>query len=322
MSDERDQRTHLEEGGEHTPRVSFGLPVWNGEASIRKCLDSLLAQDFTDFEVVVSDNASTDGTGQILSEYAARDPRIRVSRNRENIGAIENFNLVFRRSRGEYFRWIGVTDWLEPNYASRCVEALDADPKAVLVTTYFRFHRSDGTSTCEKYLGERVDSERPERRFSRMLWFYQAGAAKYDPIYSLIRRDALERTRLVWMMDWGDRMMGAELSLLGRFQHVPECLAHRTKESTRRRPDHTEVLSRYHPTRHRELSATPSKIFKGMLSIIRSAPLSRRQRLYCQLAAVALFFKRAYRLSRRAIRRYRREKVESAGRSLRALFSR
>ncbi len=167
-----------------------------------------------------------------------------------------------------------MTDWLEPHYASRCVEAMDADPGAILVTTYFRIHREDGTSRYEEYRGERVDSERPERRFARMLWFYQAGDAKYDPIYSMMRRDALERTHLVWMMDWGDRMMGAELSLLGRFQHVPECLAHRIKESGKTAPsDRTELLRRYHPTRHRELSATPSKIFKGMLSIIRAAPL-------------------------------------------------
>ena len=266
-------------GSERLPRVSFGLPVWNGEATIRRCLDSLLAQDFTDFEVVVSDNASTDETSQILDEYAARDPRIRVSRNQENIGQIENVNLVFRQSRGEYFRWIGVTDWLEPHYASRCVEALDADPGAILVTTYFRIHQEDGTSRYEEYRGERVDSERPERRFARMLWFYQAGDAKYDPIYSMMRRDALERTHLVWMMDWGDRMMGAELALLGRFLHLPECLAHRIKGSSEQHSDYEELLRRYHPTRYRELPAPPWRIFKGLLSIIRAAPLTRRQRL-------------------------------------------
>ena len=322
MSDERTHRTRHEGGNAHIPRVSFGLPVWNGEASIRRCLDSLLAQDFTDFEVVVSDNASTDGTSQILSEYAARDPRIRVSRNPENIGQIENVNLVFRQSRGEYFRWIGVTDWLEPHYASRCVEALDADPGAILVTTYFRIHRKDGTSRYEEYRGERPDSERPERRFARMLWFYLAGDAKYDPIYSLIRRDALERTHLIWMMDWGDRMMGAELSLLGRFQHVPECLAHRIKESGEEDPDRAKLLRRYHPTRHRELAAPPSRLFRTLLAIIGDAPLTRRQRLHCQWAAFRLLLKRSYRVYRGAFRAFRSEKLGLNRRNLRALFPR
>jgi glycosyltransferase involved in cell wall biosynthesis len=322
MSDERDHRAGHEGGGERVPRLSFGLPVWNGEASIRRCLDSLLAQDFTDIEVVVSDNASTDGTSQILDEYAARDPRVHVSRNQENIGQIENVNLVFRQSRGEYFRWIGVTDWLEPYYASRCVEALDADPGAILVTTYFRIHQEDGTSRYEEYRGERVDSEQPERRFARMLWFYQAGDAKYDPIYSMMRRDALERTHLVWMMDWGDRMMGAELCLLGRFQHVPECLAHRIKDSVGKPSEHAKLLRRYHPTRHRELAAPPSRIFTTLLSIIRAAPLTRRQRLHCQRAAAVLLLKRAYRQSRKSFDQFRRERLGLTRRTLRDFFPR
>jgi len=322
MSGERDHQAGHAGGSERPPRLSFGLPVWNGEASIRRCLDSLLTQDFSDFEVVVSDNASTDGTSQILEEYAARDPRVRVSRNQENIGQIENVNLVFRQSRGEYFRWIGVSDWLEPQYASRCVEVLDADPGAILVTTYFRIHQDDGTTRYEEYQGERVDSERPERRFARMLWFYHAGDAKYDPIYSMIRRNALERTHLIWMMDWGDRMMGAELSLLGRFKHLPECLAHRGKGSGEKQWDHQKLLQRYHPIRYRELSAPAWRIFKGLLSIIRAAPLNRRQRVRCQWAAFKLSLRRAYHLYRGAFSRFRSETLGLTRRNLRALFPR
>jgi glycosyltransferase involved in cell wall biosynthesis len=322
MSDKSDPQASHEVGDERPPRLSFGLPVWNGEATLRRCLDSLLAQDFTDFEIVVSDNASTDGTSRILDEYAARDPRIRVSRNRENIGQIENVNLVFRQSRGEYFRWIGATDWLEPHYASRCIRALEADPGAILVTTYFRIHRGDGSSRYEEYRGERVDSERPERRFARMLWFYHAGDAKYDPIYSMMRRDDLARTRLVWMMDWGDRMMGAELALLGRFQHVPECLAHRTKEAGERHLDYEKLLRRYHPTRYRELPATPSRILGSLLAIIRAAPLTRRQRLHCQWAAFKLFLRRAYHQFREASTRFRRDRLGLNRENLRALFPR
>jgi glycosyltransferase involved in cell wall biosynthesis len=315
-------RSQTDPGGDsgRVPRIGFGLPVHNGEATIRRCLDSLLAQDFTDFEIFVSDNASTDGTSRILEEYAARDPRVRVSRNPENIGQIENVNLVFRKSRGEYFRWIGDSDWLEPQYASRCVAVLDADPDAVLVTTYFRIHFEDGSSQYEEYRGERVDSERPERRFARLLWFYQAGHGKYDPIYSLMRRDALERTHLCWMMDWGDRMMGAELSLLGRFQHLPECLAHRGKNAPGTNPSPAALLKRYHPTRYGELDATPVKIFRNLLSIIEAAPLDRRQRLHCQWAAFKLMLKRVYRPSRQTLMGFRRNKLGLTRESLRALF--
>jgi hypothetical protein len=245
-----------------------------------------------------------------------------VSRNQQNIGQIENVNLVFRQSRGEYFRWIGVTDWLEPQYASHCIQVLDADPGAILVTTYFRIHHDDGTSRYEEYQGERVDSERPERRFARMLWFYRAGDAKYDPIYSMMRREALERTHLVWMMDWGDRMMGAELCLLGRFAHLPECLAHRHKGSGEGYGNYDKLLRRYHPTRHQELSAPPRRLFTTLLSIIRAAPLSRPQRLRCQRAAFKLLLGTTYRRYQGALHRFRSETLGLNRQNLRGLFPR
>ena len=171
-----------------TPKVSFGLPVRNGANAISRCLDSLLAQDLTDIEVLVSDNASTDGTQDILREYAARDARIRLILNEQDVGQIENFNGVVRESRGEYFRWIGAEDWLEPSYASECSRVLDEDPGAIVVTNYFRIHHDGGGTRYQEYEGELLESERPERRFTRMLWTFYAGDALYEPLYALIRR--------------------------------------------------------------------------------------------------------------------------------------
>jgi hypothetical protein len=124
------------------------------------------------------------------------------------------------------------------------------------------------------------------------------------------------------MMDWGDRMMGAELCLLGRFQHVPECLAHRIKESGEQDPDRAKLLRRYHPTRYRELAAPPSRLFRTLLRIIEDAPLNRRQRLQCQWAAFRLLLKRSYRVYRWAFGAFRSEKLGLNRRNLRALFPR
>ena len=77
------------------PRVSIGLPVCNGENYLKQALDSIMAQTYTDFELIISDNASTDRTAQICKEYANRDPRIRYYRNEKNLGAARNFNYVF-----------------------------------------------------------------------------------------------------------------------------------------------------------------------------------------------------------------------------------
>lgn len=117
-------------------------------------------------------------------------------------------------------------------------------------------------------------------------------------------------------------MMGAELCLLGRFQHVPECLAHRVKESQGAGSDHTKLLRRYHPTRYQELSAPPSRLFKTLLSIVRAAPLTRPQRLRCQWAAALLLFKAEYYGRRQALSEFRREKLGLSRQNLRALFPR
>jgi len=293
------------------PRVSFGLPVRNGQQTVRRCLESILAQDFQDFEVVVSDNASTDETRAILEEYAARDPRVRLFENPENIGQIANVNRVFELSEGEYFRWIGSDDWLEPQYARRCVETLDNDRSAIAVTTYFRTHDDEGGSFYEEYQGERLESERPEQRFARMLWFFHGGDRKYDPLYSMMRREVLGRTALIRMMACADWMLAAELSLLGRFLHVPECLSHRRKpyETLSNRARHPTLMRRYHPTRYAELPSSPGRLLGVLLSVIQSAELTIAQRLICLRAAVRFFLIELYRRSCRYMHGFRRERL-------------
>src|SRR6185295_20414870 len=98
------------------PRVSIGLPVFNGEQLLRQAVDSLLAQTFSDFELVISDNGSTDGTEAICREYAARDSRIRYLREPENRGGSWNFSRLPPLARGEYFRWSCHDDICEPTH--------------------------------------------------------------------------------------------------------------------------------------------------------------------------------------------------------------
>ena len=114
------------------PRVTIGLPVYNGQNYLVETLESLLAQTYTDFELVISDNASTDRTEAICRQYAAGDARIRYYRNDENIGASANYNRAFELGRGEYFKWAAHDDLLAPTYLERCVEVLDANPDVVL----------------------------------------------------------------------------------------------------------------------------------------------------------------------------------------------
>jgi glycosyltransferase involved in cell wall biosynthesis len=103
------------------PTVSIGVPVYNGERYLRTALQSVLDSTFQDWEVIISDNASTDGTMAIIEEFMARDPRIRLNRNATNIGALPNFNLVADAARGTYFKWLAYDVVLDPDLLARCV---------------------------------------------------------------------------------------------------------------------------------------------------------------------------------------------------------
>ena len=101
------------------PKVSIGLPVYNGAEHLRSALDALLAQTFTDFEIIVCDNRSEDETRSICQEYAAKDSRIKYSLNETNIGAMNNFNRVWELATGEYFKWASHDDWISPRYLEK-----------------------------------------------------------------------------------------------------------------------------------------------------------------------------------------------------------
>ena len=114
------------------PKVSIGLAVYNGERYLRQAIESILGQTYTDFELIISDNASTDSTQQICLEYAAEDGRISYHRNATNIGGANNENLTFRKAKAPYFRWAAHDDYVAPQLLERCVAILDTHPDVVL----------------------------------------------------------------------------------------------------------------------------------------------------------------------------------------------
>ena len=115
-----------------TPRVTIGLPVYNSERYVRQSIESLLAQSYFRFVLIISDNASTDGTQQICQEFAKADPRVRYYRNPVNIGNPGNFNRVFELATTPYLKWATADDFWEPTFVERAVEVLDKDPTVVL----------------------------------------------------------------------------------------------------------------------------------------------------------------------------------------------
>jgi len=204
------------------PKLSIGLPVFNGEKYLKEALDSILNQTFSDFELIISDNASTDQTEQICREYAAKDGRIRYYRNEKNIGAPKNFNRVFELSSSEYFKWAPHDDVLAPTLLQKCVNVLDNDPAVVLCYSITGRIDEHGTlvGTYNQGLLTRIDSEKPHERFGDLLGLLHAVC----PLLGVGRSTAFARTPLQGNYVAADRPLLAEISLMGRIHEIPECL--------------------------------------------------------------------------------------------------
>lgn len=212
-------------------RVSVGMPVYNGENFIKEAIDSILAQTFEDFELIISDNASTDGTAEICRAYATKDQRIRYYRNGQNIGAAKNFNSVFNLSSGEYFKWAAHDDVLAPEFLERCVEVLDRDSSIILCHT--KTGRIDKDTTLFGSFDHelQVNSQKPHERFHDLV------CIPHNCVFSfgLIRASVLKIIPLIASYVTSDRILLGELGLLGRFYTVPEQLFLRR--------DHIQALS-------------------------------------------------------------------------------
>ena len=272
------------------PAASFGLPVRNGVDVLRRCLESLLSQDSSDLEVVISDNASDDGTQDLLEEYARADSRVRVGVNAVNIGLHENVNRVLELSRGTLFRWVSADDWLEPEYLSTCQRALAEQTQAIGVTTQFTIHTPDGAGRYEQYQGEFPSSPDPARRFERMLWFFHAGDGKYDPIYGLYRRQALLRSGRIRPSEQADWLLAAELALMGPIIHVDRLLANRTR-SYPVLYDLAERRRRLDPIRGEELRSSPMRLYRDLLDLVNQAELTEAQVHRCKRALRSFWLK-------------------------------
>lgn len=204
------------------------MPLYNAERFLEASLDSLMSQTFTDFELIVSDNASDDGTYEICRRYASADPRIRLTRNDENYGASYNYNKVFALARAPLFKWAAHDDICAPGFLERCVEALGEAPEAVLSYPKSRLIDENGDVIPGGEARARVDSRDVSRRFSdclspMKLW--------QNPIFGVIRRRALSRTRLIGPFLASDRCLIAHLTLMGPFLEVPDPLFYRRKHS-------------------------------------------------------------------------------------------
>lgn len=196
------------------------MPVYNGARFIRATLDSLLAQTFSDFELIISDNASTDTTGEICREYAGKDRRIRYVRQPENMGAAFNWRFVAEAATGKYFKWSSSNDRCAVTLIEECLAVLRADPSIVLA--YPRTVLIDDNDALQKKYEKDIEvlDPSPSERFKRVA----TGMALNNAMCGLMRLEVLRKTRGERGYPAGDMVLMAELALHGGFRLVPEYL--------------------------------------------------------------------------------------------------
>ncbi|MFN3193526.1 MAG: glycosyltransferase [Aureliella sp.] len=284
-----------------TPRLTIGLPVFNGENYLESALSRLLDQTFEDFDLRISDNNSNDGTQSICERFAATDSRIRYERLEGNVGAIENFNRLSRGVQTEFFKWAAHDDICEANYLESCIDALDNDSGCVWSHSTSDLVDEDETSFLPMLPEEREDihvdasgnrswvglpredyrDSRPHRRFAGVL----LGTRWCVDSYGVFRTSTLERSGLYPNVYGSEKVLIGDVSLRGKYAHIDQPLFKQRLhlDASSFRSDSREAQAEYcnaEPTKS-ILASTRLRLLNAHLSVVRRSQLSRMERLLC-----------------------------------------
>jgi glycosyltransferase involved in cell wall biosynthesis len=300
------------------PRLSIGLPVYNGETYLAESIEALLGQSYEDFELIISDNASTDGTGDICRRYEKQDSRVRYFRQQRNIGLAPNHNFVFAQSRGDLFKWASSDDLYGRDLLKYCVAALDEHPGVVLAHAWEAAidEKGDVWQALEYPLA--TDSPSAPERFRSILFGssglferrFLAGSGGspasgdgdgHDFVrvenngilracdeYGVIRSDVMRRIAPLGSYHHADRIIACEIALHGPFHITPDWLYFRREYSDRAYNSSPKVRARcaiQDPARANRLRHPTVRLlaeyFWGYVAAVRRAPLSAADRRDC-----------------------------------------
>jgi glycosyltransferase involved in cell wall biosynthesis len=272
---------------QNLPHVSVGLPVYNGERYVRQAIESILSQTFQDFELIISDNASTDATERICREYATRDSRVRYYRSDRNRGAAWNHNRVVELARGEYFRWQCHDDYCDTTFLEKCLAVLHSNPNIVLC--YSQFVRVDEQGTRLGIKSSKVEGEKvPHERFRSLI--YRRDSC--EEIYGVTRTAVVRKTALIGPYSNSDDTFLAELILRGQFYQIPEPLFFyriHPAQSTSSYPSRSARMAWFKPSASR-FSLPFLRLSLGYLSLIWRSPLPWRVKLRCYSSLAGWFW--------------------------------
>jgi glycosyltransferase involved in cell wall biosynthesis len=274
----------------NTPKISIGLPVYNGEVYLKSAIQALLDQSFTDFELIISDNASSDTTESICREFAARDNRIRYYRNQENIGGAPNHNRVFELSTAKFFKWAAHDDLYPKEMLQRSFEVIEKAPPTVCLV-YSQFEMIDESGNSLGIGSDPIEKKdpRPHVRLARLLM----KVGYHTATYGLFRSETLRKSGLLRSFPYSDRVYLAELAMLGELWEIHEpllFLRNHKGRSTKANASSAEMRKWYDPVAAKKLFALPLHE-RVDLEIVRSTfrlPLRNGDKIKCLLVALGV----------------------------------
>lgn len=209
------------------------MPVYNGEKYIKEAIDSILAQTFKDFELIICDNASTDNTQAICESF--QDNRIKYFRNTENMGAAWNYNHAEDLACGEYFKWAAHDDVLAPEFLAECVDALDSHPNAVMAYTWIEKIDAHGQSLGIHRDNLATSAKMPSIRYSSLILKDHYCVC----FFGLIRKEKLQGTARHGNYNSADRVFLAHMGLRGKLYEIPKNLFY-----WRRHPEQSLLMTK------------------------------------------------------------------------------
>lgn len=269
------------------PLVSIGLPCYNRAGLIGRAIESALNQEYPNLELVISDNASTDGTEAICRAWAARDSRVVYIRQETNRGATANFDVVFQAARGDYFLWLGDDDWLDLNYVSSCLRVLEANPDYVAAYGRGLYYRGD------ELVWDRPGFNLLQEKATERVVGYYAQVDDNTLFYGVFRRSALEKAGPLVNVAAGDWLLMAAVAFQGKVALLNETSAHRLLGGTSDSYQKIAVSLGLHPFYGRIFMLRSGwEAARAIFSAPVYAPLGRIGRLTLALRCQPWFWKR------------------------------
>jgi glycosyltransferase involved in cell wall biosynthesis len=281
--------------------VSIAVPVYNGENYLKLALKSIEQQTYSNIEILISDNGSTDQTASICEDFSRNNPRVKYFRQTQNIGAIDNFNFLVGVAQGEFFKWASHDDVCDPTYIQRCVEALESAPDSVLCHSDSDMINADGSSILEalpmnnQYV---VFNERGERRWAghpRMHHSHNRPSKRYAGVllgtrwgvdsYGLFRLSVLKQSGLLPRVYGAEKVLLGEIAILGKLYQIPEILFKQRihVESSGYKTDANSQSSFATAEKASPLASTRMTLLAAHFNVVRRAKLSTIEKFQCYI---------------------------------------